>query len=487
MKPCNLVLITADQMRGDCIGWLGHPDVLTPNLDSFCNHGVAFTKAYSATPTCIPARVALFTGMSQQHHRRVGYQDFVPWNYPSTLPGELAAAGYHTHCAGKMHVWPPRALMGFHSVDLHDSFLPHRNTGTAAGSWWHCVDDYARFLRQEAHGADIGDFGLGANSRAAAPWPLEERLHPTNWTAERSLDFLRKRDPTKPFFLWTSFVAPHPPYYPPAHWLQYYQSQPLSPPATGQWSEKIGNPHPDPDSFEGQLSPQETQLMQAGYYGMISHMDAQIGRLIRSLRDCGELENTVILFTSDHGEMLGDHNMFRKHQAFEGSTHIPLILYDPGNRLNLAQGSRCDAVVELRDVMPTLLDLAGANCPSTVDGASLLQLLSGGQEPRAFLHGEHTSQQNSGESIQYIVTPRYKYIWLSRSGSEMLFDLQNDPRETCNLAAHPANTEVLAQLRQHLITALQTREEGYSDGKRLITKQPARLLLSHQDGEKGME
>ena len=128
MERLNILLITADQMRGDCIGALGHPDVETPNLDTMVNQGVAFTRCYSATPTCIPARAALFTGQSQEHHGRVGYQDGVDWNYPITLPGEFTRAGYHTHCAGKMHVWPPRSLMGFCSVDLHDGFLPYRSS-----------------------------------------------------------------------------------------------------------------------------------------------------------------------------------------------------------------------------------------------------------------------------------------------------------------------------------------------------------------------
>ncbi len=182
MKRLNLLLITVDQMRGDCIGALGHPDVETPNLDTMVNEGVAFTRCYSATPTCIPARAALFTGQSQERHGRVGYQDGVDWNYTVTMPGELAKGGYHTHCSGKMHVWPPRSLMGFHSVDLHDGFLPYRNTGTAARQWMGRIDDYLPYLQsQVGQDASINDFGIGCNSWVARPWTGPERAHPTNW------------------------------------------------------------------------------------------------------------------------------------------------------------------------------------------------------------------------------------------------------------------------------------------------------------------
>ncbi|MEG0941991.1 MAG: arylsulfatase [Angelakisella sp.] len=478
MKKLNLLLITADQMRGDCIAALGHPDISTPNLDMMVKNGVAFSSAFSATPTCIPARAALFTGLSQVGHGRVGYQDFVPWDYSTTLPGCLAAGGYHTHCAGKMHVWPPRSLMGFHSVDLHDSFLPHRNTGTAAHNWWGHVDDYGDWLRRELpYEPELGDSGVGCNAWVARPWPLPEYTHPTNWTVSRSLDFLRKRDPTKPFFLWTSFVAPHPPYLPPACYLDRYLSMPLTPPAVGSWAKEIGVEHPDPDCFEGRPSKEELHRMQAGYYGLITQMDDQIGRLMRGLRDEGVLQNTVVLFTADHGEMLGDHHMFRKSQPFAGSVSVPMLLWDPGNHLGLPLGTRCDHITELRDVLPTLLEAAGLPIPESIEGQSLLGLLDGRTQGRTLLHGEHTNMTNALGSMQYIVTHRHKYVWYSQSGQEMLFDRQNDPQELTDLAANPIYAEALAYHRTLLVTALTGRQEGYSDGAQLVVGQTPTHLL----------
>lgn len=149
MKP-NVLLITTDQMRFDCLHYLNHPVIQTPNLDELARKGVVFTSAYSATPSCIPARAAILTGMSQRNHGRVGYQDKVPWTYEYTMPGEFAKAGYHTQCIGKMHVYPTRNLCGFHNIELHDGYMHYnrnRSTSTAL-EWWDYTDDYLPWLRE---------------------------------------------------------------------------------------------------------------------------------------------------------------------------------------------------------------------------------------------------------------------------------------------------------------------------------------------------
>ncbi len=473
----NVILITVDQMRGDCISALGHPDVRTPYLDTMINKGIVFDRAYSATPTCIPARAAIFTGMTQKSHKRVGYQDFVPWDYKVTLSKVFSDNDYHTQCIGKMHVWPPRSLMGFHNVELHDGFLPHRNSNTSANTWWSRVDDYIPYLQQQAGiGGDINDWGIDCNSWVGRPYSLPEHTHPTNWVVTRSIDFLRRRDTTKPFFLWTSFVAPHPPLIPPACYFDMYINKNMRKPYVGDWAENKGGNYPNVDCFEGVLAEDDSRRMQAGYYGLITHLDHQIGRLIRALKDEGVLDNTVILFTSDHGEMLGDHHMFRKSQAFEGSVSIPMILFDPGSNLDLPRGERVSALVELRDVMPTLLDVADLSIPDSVEGKSLLNFVRNKESQRTYLHGEHTSQQNAS-STQFIVTENEKYIWFSHTGEEMLFDLKADPHELRNLAQLADYSDRLHELRNILIKELEDREEGYSDGKHLhIGKIPKTVL-----------
>lgn len=198
MKP-NILLITVEQMRFDCLHYLNHPVVQTPNLDHLAAKGATFTSAYSATPSCVPARASIITGMSQRNHGRVGCQDKVPWTYEHTLLGELARAGYHTQCIAKMHVYPTRNLCGFHHIELHDGYM-HYNRDRASSSaleWWDNTDDYLPWLRERTgHEQGIMDNGLDCNASVVArPWHLDEKYHPTNWTVTRSIDFLRRRDP----------------------------------------------------------------------------------------------------------------------------------------------------------------------------------------------------------------------------------------------------------------------------------------------------
>ncbi|KIL41335.1 arylsulfatase [Gordoniibacillus kamchatkensis] len=480
----NLLLITVDQMRGDCLSGLGHPVVETPNLDQLARNGATFRNAYSATPSCIPARAALLTGMSQTSHGRVGYKEGVPWNYPHTIAGELAAAGYHTQCVGKMHVYPARNLCGFHNVVLHDGYLhhnrfKHRNTVT---EWFDQVDDYLPWLRQQAGAhADLTDLGLDCNaSTMARPWHLEERLHPTNWTVTQSIDFLRRRDPRKPFFLYTSFVRPHPPFDPPEAYLDLYDNLELPEPPVGDWA-AAGDPERhglNPVTAKGIVPAARLRRARAAYYALITHVDHQLGRLFQAMEEYGVLHNTLIVFTSDHGELLGDHRLFRKTLPYEGSANVPLIVADPGGKLGLARRSTRYEVAELRDVMPTLLDAAGAAIPESVDGSSLLPLARG-EAPagwRDALHGEHEAGERS---VHYMTDGRDKYIWYSQTGEEQLFDLVQDRQETVNLAPHPGHAPRLERWRKRLTEELDGREEGYVQQGKLTAGRRPQACLSH--------
>ena len=238
-KRPNLVLIMTDEMRGDCLGAAGHPDVKTPFLDTLAAQGIRFSRAYSTCPSCIAARAALHTGLSQEHHGRVGYRDGVPWDYPVTMAGELAKAGYATACAGKMHVYPLRRSMGFHHIDLHDGYLhAHRKPNIPHHEHQMVADDYLYWLKNEKGIAcDITDTGLECNSWVTRPWMYDEHLHPTNWATGRALDFLRRRDRDQPFFLMLSYVRPHAPYDPPACYYDMYKNKVLAPPFSGDWDD----------------------------------------------------------------------------------------------------------------------------------------------------------------------------------------------------------------------------------------------------------
>lgn len=471
MNQPNILLIMTDQLRGDCLGFAGHPDVKTPYLDTLASHGIAFDRAYSSCPSCIAARAALHTGMSQEHHHRVGYQDGIAWDYPHTLAGELSASGYYTQCVGKMHVHPLRNYLGFHNVELHDGYL-HSARYTSV-SWQESqkhADDYFHWLKQElGTDADVTDTGLDCNGWVARPWIYPEKYHPTNWVTDRSIDFLRRKDPRRPFFLMASYLRPHPPFDAPQYYFDFYRNKDLRPPALGDW-EDDALLKTQGRVFDSKCGPSDPALLreaQIGYYACITHLDHQIGRLLQALVEYEVYDNTLILFTSDHGEELGDHHCFRKSRPYEGSARIPFILSGNERLLpGIRHGSTSHALIELRDVMPTLLSFARAPIPESTDGANLLPCITDpSYSPRDFLHGEH---EYGPLSNQWIVTKTDKYIWYPQTGREQYFHLAADPRELRDEIHNPLFKERIAALRAALIASLKEREEGFTDGVHLL-------------------
>jgi arylsulfatase len=467
MKP-NVIMIIVDQMRGDCLSHMNHPVVETPWLDHLAREGVSFSRAYSAVPSCIAARAGLMTGLSQDHHGRLGYQDRVCWDYDRTLAGTFRAQGYQTRCVGKMHVWPARNRLGYDEVELHDGYLhTERNLHIPAAEHGDLNDDYLTWLRRQLPDADLNDSGLECNSWLARPFPYDEQYHPTNWVTQQAIGFLKRRDPTTPYFLTLSYVRPHSPLDPPQYYYDLYDRQEIDPPLHASWeapdNARLAQ-YVNPIAGEGR--PKALRRARAAYYGAITHLDNQIGRFYMALQDSGELRNTVILFVSDHGDMLGDFNFFRKSLPYEGSARIPLILSDPGSLLGLTQGRHSPVVAELRDVMPTLLDSAGLNIPDGLDGVSLLPAARGSNAPlRPYLHGEHTMGPFSNH---WIIEGTLKYVWFSQDGREQLFDLAADPQELCDRAADAAYRDALGRLREYLIETLGRRGDGYSDGQQLL-------------------
>ncbi len=476
----NVILIHVDQWRGDCLSIDGHPVVRTPYLDQFATDGCRFSRAYSATPVCIPARAALMTGLTQRSHRRVGYQDGVVWDYPVTMAGEFSRNGYQTHCVGKLHAYPENNPLGFESVELHDGFLHFARNRANGDLGKH--DAYVRWLREQTGRADADYFehGLGCNSVAARPWPMEERLHPTNWCVSRAIHFMENRDVSRPYFLYVSFHRPHPPYDPPEWALNQYLNVQMPNPPVGDWVDQFA--HLDksarPDAFRASYPADVLQRARAGYYGHMTHIDHQINRLLETLHEFRS--PCWVCFTSDHGEMMGDHHFFRKGIPYEGSSRVPVILKGPAGS-GLLQGGISDAVVEQRDIMPTLLECAGLPIPSTVEGKSFLAQARGEKKPiRDYLQGELTL---FGQSIQWVTDGREKYIWLSKHGIEQFFDLEVDPQELHDLAREPG-PKVKPRLdlwRSRLVSELEGRPEGYVKNGQLIAGRPTMVLLPKED------
>ena len=461
----DILLLMPDQMRGDCLSTLGHPAVRTPHLDKLAQEGALFRRGYSTCPSCIPARASLLTGLFPSASGVVGFRAR-PIPYP-TLPKLLANAGYNTALVGRcMHQVPASESYGYQEEVFGSTYI--------AG------DDYDKFLKQAAPETGgirslVTKLGISNNGWKAAPWPLADELHPTAWIVAESRKMLKQVPAEKPLFLTTSFYSPHPPLFPPKKYFDAYKARKLPAPAHGDWVDwQALSPEGDKQGHRVLLEGDTLQATEAGYFGLIEHLDDQVGPLIAEFKARSEKAGRpwVILLTSDHGEMLGDHGFFRKCEPFEGSDNIPFIVAG-SKELGFKPGLRSFQPVCLEDVMPTLLALAGAPCPKPMDGVDLVPVLRGEtQSVRACLHTEHAPCYSQQQAFHALTDGRYKYIWRPLDGTEHLFDLFKDPREEHDLAKVAGEAALLEQWRNRLTKQLANRPEGFSDGKRLITGRP---------------
>ena len=478
-KP-NVILIMVDQMRYDCMGANGNEVISTPNLDMMANSGYNFENAYTAVPSCIASRAALMTGLSQKNHGRVGYEDGIPWRYEKTLAKEFTSLGYQTECIGKMHVYPERNRIGFQHVELHDGYLEaSRKYDEKSSNTFDNVDDYLSWLRdKKGSSADLMDNGLNCNSWVARPWQYEEEVHPTNWVVTKSIEFLKKRDKDCPFFLKMSFTRPHSPLDPPQYYFDMYMNMINELPEVkiGEWAKNIGDDIPLSTIAKlGKLKTMELKRAIAAYYGSITHIDHQLGRFLIALREHSLDKNTIIIFLSDHGDQLGEHNLFRKAYPYEGSVHIPLFVYDQGNILK-GKVKKIDELVELRDIFPSLIDLAVGNKVTNIDGKSFKECLyDSNYSLRYYIHGEHSFGEYSNH---FIVTKEWKYIWYPIKDEEQLFNLQRDPNELVDESNNPEFTEIMNELRNLLIEELKDREENFVKDGKLQKKDSTKETLS---------
>jgi len=452
----NIILFTTDQHRGDHLSLAGHPVLETPNVDSFIQHGAYFPNAYTEIPSTTGARRVMHGGQANHACGLIGYAGD-EWHEPNTLAAVLADAGYHCINVGWRNMHPRRKLYGFHNVICHD---------LVDG-----CDDYWDWLRQqvgpEAHERTHGS---DANGWLARPWQYEERLHATNWTVDVTLDQIAKRDPTKPYFVWCSHLRPHSPYAPPQFFWDMYVNRELPPIPVGDWAAKHDIPGPglERHAWHGRLTPEQNHRMRVGYMGCVTHIDYQLGYLMERLtRAGGDRANTCMIFTSDHGDMMGDHHMHRKCYAYEGSARIPWVIKYPES-LDAPTGV-FEQTVGLQDVMPTLLDVAGVDIPDSVTGSSVLKAVRG-DEWREFFHGEHSPCYHPDEAMQYLTDGEEKYVWFPVTGDEQFFDLARDRQELHDLSKDPSSAERIALWRKRLIDLLGERGDGFSDGEKLLLR-----------------
>ncbi len=406
-RPPNILLLMTDQQRADTIAALGNPIIRTPTLDRLVREGSSFTRAYTPSPVCAPARCSLVTG---QPPHATGVVDNEPLtrDLPSFMD-RLAARGYQTHGVGKMHFTPDfQRMWGFESRDIGEE---GKN------------DDFRAYLR--GHGFDWVDDPNGVRGEhyyLPQPSQLPARHHNTTWTADRAIDFLERRDSNRPFLLFTSFIKPHPPFELPDPWNKLYRTSempaPWLPPDAADYQTRINRvqnryKYRDRATHDDLLA----RTTRAAYYGAISQIDWNIARILDRLGP--EIDNTLILFFSDHGELLGDYGCVGKRCMLEASARIPLIARLPGS---FEAGTRNATPATLLDIFPTILTAAGDPDPGVSPEGQPLQSLGG--DRIVF------SQFQRGWMGNYLATDgRHKYVHSAADDREDLFAISDDLRE----------------------------------------------------------
>ena len=461
----NIVFIMCDQMRHDCGGFAGHPLVQTPHLDRLAQSGTVFDNAYCASPVCSPARASWLTGTYPHWHGQLVNYGPTRSERPGarmrpdavTVGDVLKGENYRCGMAGPWHLGDDhRAQHGF-----TDFWRAYRYQGVGH------ADRLFDYFEQEGvaniygKGGDVTDDGY----HMAYTTISDPRQQRTTWTIERGLEFL-EADDGRPFFLFLSVKDPHPLIAVPPELLELYPEEKIELPPT--WADPLEGKPAYQQRETGRLDPQvdaaKFKRMMAHYYALVTHIDAQVGRLLERLEVLDLRRDTIVAFISDHGEMLGDHGFTTKRLFYEGSVRVPCMLSWPQT---LPAGRRIAAPLGGVDLMPTLLDLAGAELHHTIDGRSAAAALAQGREPEpAPVFAEISTwraiqgaSDDADELAAHVMVRdgRWKYVW-NRFDEDELYDLESDPLEWANLSAvEPARRE---EMQTQICTMLERTGPG---------------------------
>ena len=422
MPQPNILLLFVDQMRYDAMGCAGNTVIRTPALDRLAREGMHFTHAATPVPVCIAARYSLSTGQRCAVHGRFANNTPVPEPNLYTLPQLLGSAGYHTHGIGKMHFRPPRRHLGFHRMQLMEELPGYRED-----------DEYLMYLKRVGYGHIRQVHGV-RNLLYHQPQVsvIPEEHHGSAWVADRTIEFLRQYR-RRPFFCWSSWIAPHLPWNAPEPFASMYPVDQMPPPHN--WDQPRETlPHlmrwAKETSDTTFASIDHLKRIKALYYGNVSLIDKGVGRILQALDDLGLAGDTLVLFTTDHGELMGDHGAFQKSKPYEASARIPFLARLPGR---MEAGRTSTDRVSLLDIMPTALDLAGIDYPGIrpLAGDSLLGAPGGGlAKPRDEFVVEHGAGR--GRWLSLLRGP-WKYNYYFPGGWEELFHMGDDPQEMHNL------------------------------------------------------
>lgn len=503
MNPPNILLITTDQQHFSTLGAV-NPNIHTPNLDRLCRMGARFDRAYCPSPVCTPSRASILTGLYPSQHGAWTIGTHLDESV-RTLPEMLGAKGYRTGLIGKAHFHPLADTPGYTSLEKMPTVRDMEFWRGFNGPWYGF--DHIELARNHADEAMAGQhyalwmeekglanwrdyfqpargetsaqaIALGAGgeywSRAQRNWPLPEDHHYTRWTGDRSLAFMEDavaRD--QPFFLWSSFHDPHPPYVLSEPWASMYDPADMEPGILVPGEHDLNPPHfgktqeANPD-FGDWHTPYEahgchSHLRDRGelkkdmaiYYGMVSFLDQQVGRMLDLLEERGILENTLIVFTTDHGHFIGHHGLIAKGPFhYEDLIRVPFIAAWPSQ---IPAGGVSQELQSLVDLTPTFLQAAGIQASHDLQGVSLLDEWTGQRETtRDFVLCENRHNPVMPHAVTYVET-RYKITVYRVGDFGELFDLENDPGEVNNLWSNPdaaaLKSEMLLRFGQSILAS----------------------------------
>lgn len=447
-KQPNVLMITTDHWFQKLLGASGHPVIMTPTLDAMARDGIRYTNAYSECPVCIPARRTIMTGSVPRSHGDRVYSDRMEMPDMQTLAQSFRNAGYQAYAVGKLHVYPQRNRIGFDDVRLMEE-----------GRYeFGAVDDYQVWLGEQGYAGKEFMHGMGNNTYYTRPWHLPEETHPGNWVTSEMIKMIQRKDPTRPAFFYASYQQPHPPLVPLQCYYDMYTDDEIDRPVFGDWNEDDIFSLQALEDIQHPYTEKEMIRSKRAFYAACTHVDHQIRLLIGTLREADLLDDTIILFTSDHGDMLFDHNMVAKRVFYDSAANVPLLI--SGKPLEKYRGTVDDRLVGLADVMPTLLDLCGIDIPETVDGISMFS-----EEKRDMLYGE-ISEGDMATRMAH--DGRHKLIYYPVGNYSQLFDLEKDPDEKTNLVDREEYKEVKEALTKYLISQLYKGDEAWVVDNQLV-------------------
>ena len=472
-KPRNILLLITDQQRFDTLGCYGNPDIKTPNIDRMAAQGALFEICYVQNPICSPSRASLTTGLYVRNHGLWANGVTLPPGQ-NLLPKALADAGYDCGMVGKQHLAPcangdePRLDDGYRVYRWsHDPI--HRSAHNAYHDWLrrtHPGIFQTAVLDRQSASAEAGNVAKGGTPIDTVP----VEAHYSHWIAEEAIGFIEdaSRPAAMPFYFMANFFDPHHPFGAPEPFRRLYDAATLPPPS-GSAQELDGKPGVQREysraSYGGHApgfadyTAEELREARAGYYAMVSMIDAEVGRILDALERTGALDDTLVVFTSDHGEMLGDHAiMLKGPMLYDPVVRVPLILHQPGT---VPAGRRVGAIVQMIDVTQTILAVAGIPGAFATQGADLTTLLNDPAAPwrdwalceyRDSGHGAqppvHTTMLRHG-TMKLVVWHGPPAAQRTRDGE--LYDLAADPGEHVNLYYDPAHAAAREALKDMLI------------------------------------